>query len=622
VAIPLPTEADRLAALERYAVLDTAPELNFDRLTRLTARIFKVPIVLVSLVDERRQWFKSCYGLDLRQTDRSMSFCAHALWADDVLVVPDATQDERFADNPLVTHEPRIRFYAGAPLITPEGLRLGTLCVIDTVSHTEFTPADQETLRELAASVMSELELRLALADRRHTAAVNAAVLVASPDAIITLDAHGFITEWNPAAERLSGYPRAEVLGRSSQLLFNELNNELSGQEFWAFFQSQALQQMDRFMVPIRRRDGSTFPGEVTLLTLEVNDQRLYTVLVRDLTLQEAARVELRSQHNLLQAVLDGVPEAIYVKDLERRYLMINPAGAAHLGRPVEEILGKTDEQLFPESTALASRRQDERVLSTGGRIVYESTDLMPDGRSKVFWGNKIVYRSSAGEPAGLIGVSIDITKRKKTESTIQRHNEVLTRRVEHAQLEILRRLARAAEYRDDDTGEHMIRVGTTAASLASELGLQKAEVELIRQTAPLHDVGKIGISDGILLKPGRLTAEEFEVVKTHSLIGAGILQGGQSPLVKMAELIARTHHERWDGTGYPAGLAGEDIPLAGRIVAVADVLDALTSERPYKQVWSLAAAVAEIRTQAGQQFDPQVVAALLRLSSAKDQPQ
>ncbi|WP_456833132.1 HD domain-containing phosphohydrolase [Deinococcus sp. UYEF24] len=316
--------------------------------------------------------------------------------------------------------------------------------------------------------------------------------------------------------------------------------------------------------------------------------------------------------------MLDTAPAVMYVKDLECRYLMMNLAGVTSLGQPLDTILGKTNEHLFPASSAQASRQRDEHVLRSGERSQYEEFFAMPDGSSKAFRTTKMPYRNHQGETVGLIGVSMDITERKAAEVTIRQHNDLLTRRVEHAQLEILKRLARAAEYRDDDTGEHMAWVGTTAGDLARELGLPEAEINLIARTAPLHDVGKIGISDGILLKPGRLTAEEFELVKAHSEIGAGILHGGHSPLVKMAEVIARTHHERWDGSGYPAGLAGEAIPLVGRIVAVADVLDALVSERPYKQAWSLPAAIAEIKTEAGRQFDPQVVAALLRLHSSE----
>lgn len=202
----------------------------------------------------------------------------------------------------------------------------------------------------------------------------------------------------------------------------------------------------------------------------------------------------------------------------------------------------------------------------------------------------------------------------------LQGQNEILDQKVrdrtaelEATQVEILERLALAAEYRDDNTGQHTKRVGETAAQIAEALGWQTGEIELIRRAAPLHDVGKIGISDLILLKPGRLTTEELERMRMHTELGARILSGGQFPLMQWAEQIALTHHERWDGTGY-IGLCGEAIPMAGRIVAVADVFDALTSERPYKQAWTQQEATEEIQRQSGRQFDPRVVEAFLKV--------
>jgi putative two-component system response regulator len=191
------------------------------------------------------------------------------------------------------------------------------------------------------------------------------------------------------------------------------------------------------------------------------------------------------------------------------------------------------------------------------------------------------------------------------------------TRDLEQARLEILERLALAAEYRDDDTQEHAWRIGRTCALLSHGLGLPHREAELIRSAALLHDIGKIGIPDAILLKPGKLTDAEFEQMKTHTSIGAEILSGSRSSLLGMAERIAMAHHERWDGAGYPAGLCGEQIPPPARIVAVADVFDALTHERPYKQAWPVPEAVAEILHQAGRQFDPSVVQVFTRLEHA-----
>lgn len=202
----------------------------------------------------------------------------------------------------------------------------------------------------------------------------------------------------------------------------------------------------------------------------------------------------------------------------------------------------------------------------------------------------------------------------------IQSHNQMLeakvrerTRELESAQIEIIERLARAAEFRDDNTGQHTERVGQMAALVARQLGMPDPQVSLMRRAAPLHDVGKIGIPDSILLKLGKLTPAEFELVKTHTTIGARILSGSRFALLRLAEEIAFSHHERWDGDGY-AHLAGDQIPLAGRIVTVADVFDALTQKRPYKSAWTVEEAVAEIDRQRGRQFDPRVVDAFLRV--------
>jgi putative two-component system response regulator len=184
------------------------------------------------------------------------------------------------------------------------------------------------------------------------------------------------------------------------------------------------------------------------------------------------------------------------------------------------------------------------------------------------------------------------------------------THQLELSRLELVHRLALAAEYRDDDTHEHAHRIGHTAALLADGVGLAIGAVERIRLAAPLHDIGKIAIPDSILLKPAKLTPDEFETIKTHAAIGARILAGSRSQLLRTAAEIALSHHERWDGNGYPGGLAGVAIPMAGRLVAVADVFDALAHRRPYKEPWPVAEAVAEILSQSGRHFDPDVVEA------------
>lgn len=187
------------------------------------------------------------------------------------------------------------------------------------------------------------------------------------------------------------------------------------------------------------------------------------------------------------------------------------------------------------------------------------------------------------------------------------------TEELHKSRLEVIQRLGYAAERRDTDTGAHIVRMSRYCEAVARAMGMEEEECELILNTSPLHDVGKIAIPDSILLKPGPLTADEFEVMKTHAAIGGGMLANSDSDFLKMAEQIARTHHERWDGKGYPDGLQGENIPIAGRICAVCDVFDALTSERPYKKAWTLEAAVKEIKKMSGTFFDPDVVEAFLK---------
>lgn len=176
------------------------------------------------------------------------------------------------------------------------------------------------------------------------------------------------------------------------------------------------------------------------------------------------------------------------------------------------------------------------------------------------------------------------------------------------SRLEVVERLALAAEFRDNETGNHVIRVGEYCRLMASHIGLTKDECDLIAIAAPLHDIGKIAISDNILLKPGRLTDDEFAIMQGHAEAGAKILEGSQSELLNAARIIALSHHEKWDGTGYPGGLKGKEIPLYGRIVALCDVYDALSSVRPYKEAWSQDKVEAYIRELSGKQFDPELV--------------
>ena len=223
-------------------------------------------------------------------------------------------------------------------------------------------------------------------------------------------------------------------------------------------------------------------------------------------------------------------------------------------------------------------------------------------------------HPAAVREMLGTVARSLTFAKEE-----LARHNRALedtvrerTEELRHTHLEIVRRLAQAAEWHDDTTGRHVSRMSRLAHRLACATGMETERADALLQASALHDIGKIGIPDRVLLKPGRLDADEWELMKTHTTIGAQLLAGSSSEVIQMAERIALTHHERWDGGGYPHGLSGEAIPLESRICTIADVFDALASERPYKRAWPVDEALAEIGRMSGAAFEPRLVEVFL----------
>ncbi len=283
-------EQQRLQALRDLQLLDTPPEERFDRLTRLARALFDVPIALVSLVDQDRQWFKSCVGLDESETPRSVSFCGHAILEPDTFQVPDAHQDPRFADNPLVTGAPHIRFYVGAQLRTPAGDALGSLCLIDTRPR-QLDGQQLQQLRDLADCVENELlqaELVQAMTELRQSQSFNHAILETAADGIITIDEQGVIQLVNPAACDIFDTPREGLVGKPVLALLPEADRPMA-QAYLA-----QLQQRDRAASPMIRRvmtgqrsDGSCFPMELSLSALSLVGRQGFTGMVRDISEQQ-----------------------------------------------------------------------------------------------------------------------------------------------------------------------------------------------------------------------------------------------------------------------------------------------------------------------------------------------
>jgi PAS domain S-box-containing protein len=319
-----------------------------------------------------------------------------------------------------------------------------------------------------------------------------------------------------------------------------------------------------------------------------------------------------------LERHFDQSLDLLWSADLAGRLVRVNPAWRRALGYPAEKLTGRCLTELIDprdrdsvgaEILALAGGSHD--TVATRSRF------LTADGGC--VW---LEWSARATPGAGVFdGVAHDVTLQRKAEQQLTgqaRRLETMvaerTRDLEESRAETLQLLAVAGEYRDDETSQHTERVGALAAEIGARLGLSEESVTLLREAAPLHDIGKLAIPDRVLLKPGRLSPEERAVMHNHTSLGARLLFGSRSPTLQLAGMIAESHHEWWDGSGYPGGLIGADIPLVGRIVAVADVYDALTHDRPYKAAWPVEQALAMIRGGADGQFDPAVVDAFLAI--------
>jgi len=330
-----------------------------------------------------------------------------------------------------------------------------------------------------------------------------------------------------------------------------------------------------------------------TMKILIVEDEDAQVLILRTILKREGFNhVTVEQDSRRAAETFERLQPDLMLLDLNMPYLS---------GFDIMDMLRQQSEDYFPVLVLTADDRAEtkKRALAGGAK----------DFLNKPFDSTEVILRVC------------NLLAARHFQLQLKAHNDTLeqlvferTRQLEQSQIEMLVRLARTAEYRDDQSGEHVWRVSQLASQIGAEMGLDRHRVDLLLRAARLHDVGKIAIPDGILMKPSRLTNEEFNVIKTHTVVGAQLLSGGQSELMKTAEMIALTHHERWDGDGYPEGLKGEEIPLEGRIMAVADTLDAMTHDRVHQRAASLAEAAREIKKQSGTQFDPKVVEAFLRV--------
>jgi PAS domain S-box-containing protein len=329
-------------------------------------------------------------------------------------------------------------------------------------------------------------------------------------------------------------------------------------------------------------------------------------------------RAALLAAEAELERYFEESLELLWSADMTGRLLRVNPAWKRCLGHASEAMHSRPLTEFIHEHDRAAAAAEI-LSLADGSRetiTLCSRYQTLEGGYTWLEWSARVSKDDSM-----IHGFAHDVSAQRRAEQQLTNEAKRLeamvderTRDLNESRSETLQLLAVAGEYRDDETSQHTERVGSMSAEIGRRMGLSEESVALLRDAAPLHDIGKLAIPDRILLKPGRLGAEEQEIMQTHTTLGARLLFGSRSPALQLAGDVAESHHERWDGNGYPKGLIGSDIPLVGRIVAVADVFDALTHERPYKPAWPFEQAIAMIRSSSGTQFDPRVVEAFLQV--------
>ncbi len=315
-----------------------------------------------------------------------------------------------------------------------------------------------------------------------------------------------------------------------------------------------------------------------------------------------------------LRVLLERAPVAIYMKNLEGRYVFANPVTHEIAGQPPGGLVGHRSAEFLSPEMGRRRAQADAEVLESGESVQVRE-DIEVDGVPRSFLSVKFPYVNAEGEIAGLYGITTDVSDRMRARQLAGELVTAQERAIEElraSRQETVDRLATAIERRHAETGVHVNRMARVAAFLGRLCGLGDERAALLRAAAPMHDVGKIAVPDEILKKPGPLTAEERQTMEFHTFVGYEILAGSDSDLLQLAATIALTHHERWDGGGYPQGLAGEAIPLEGRVVAVADVFDALLSDRVYRPALPFEKVVEIMSAGRATHFDPAVLDTLL----------
>ena len=546
----------RLFYLDNYKVLDTEPESAFDDLTKLAATICKTPIALISLVDENRQWFKSRYGTELMESLRDISFCSHAIQSTSVMIVKDALNDPRFKENPLVLGEPKVRFYAGAPLIATEGYRIGTLCILDYKPRS-LTGVQIKTLECLARQTVAQMELRKNNSELKYLATNDPLTGVKNIQAfhdIMRSEFHAardgksdlsvalididHLKSFNNAFGLMAGDSVLQLIGKliSSELRENDLLGRYSGEEY---------------------------------------------ILLMPNTTKETAML-----------ITEKIRKKIENREWQRRSMTVS-IGVANIQNDITspiEMIAHSEKALYRAKRDGRNRVQHYDDYWTGLKITDSASDPFTEMLRVMVLDNPRASRPDSQRIRNIILYSYD---------------------------EMISSWARLLDLKDKETEGHCERVAQMTVALAHHAGMDEADILFARWGALLHDIGKIAVPDSILLKEGPLDDEEWKIMRQHPDTAYQMLHS--ISFLHEAIHIPYCHHERWDGTGYPRKLKGEEIPLAARLFSVLDVYDALRSDRPYRPGWSEERVRSYLKEKAGTQFDPFAVNAFIQMLEKED---